>query len=203
MKREGVLFVVSAPSGAGKTTLCKRMIDIFPNLGHSVSFTTRPMRGGETDGVDYHFVSVDTFRRMIDDNAFVEWAQVHDNYYGTALKTLEDARLQGHDVLLDIDFQGAAQLKKQAAEAVFVFIAPPDMDELERRLRQRGTDSDAVISRRLDNAAGELREAQWYDYIVINDDIDHAAKQLQGIIEAETCRGRHVYPFVEQMIARR
>ncbi|WP_321531074.1 guanylate kinase [uncultured Desulfuromonas sp.] len=203
MKREGVLFVVSAPSGAGKTTLCKRMIDLFPNLGHSISFTTRPIRGGETDGVDYHFVTIDTFRRMIEDNAFVEWAQVHDNYYGTALKTLEDARLQGHDVLLDIDFQGAEQLKKQATEAVFVFIAPPDMAELERRLRQRGTDSDAVIARRLDNAAGELRQAQWYDYIVINDDVDHAAKQLQGIIEAETCRGRHVYPFVEQMIERR
>ncbi len=203
MKREGILFVVSAPSGAGKTTLCKRMIDLFPNLGHSVSFTTRAPRGSEKDGIDYHFVNADTFRRMIDDDAFVEWAQVHDNFYGTALQTLEEARRQGSDVLLDIDFQGAAQLKKQDVGAVFVFIAPPNMTELERRLRQRGTDSDEVIARRLDNAAGELREAQWYDYIVINDDIDRAAKQLQGIIEAEMCRERHVYPFVEQMFEHR
>ena len=203
MKREGILFVVSAPSGAGKTTLCKRMIDLFPNLGHSVSFTTRAPRGSEKDGIDYHFVNADTFRRMIDDDAFVEWAQVHDNFYGTALQTLEEARRQGADVLLDIDFQGAAQLKKQDVGAVFVFIAPPNMTELERRLRQRGTDSDEVIACRLDNAAGELREAQWYDYIVINDDIDRAAKQLQGIIEAEMCRERHVYPFVEQMFEHR
>jgi guanylate kinase len=203
MQREGILFVLSAPSGAGKTTLCKRMIDLFDKLGHSVSFTTRPKRGDERDGIDYHFVDVETFRAMIEKDAFVEWAKVHDNYYGTALSTLEEARKQGRDVLLDIDFQGAHQLKQQGVEAVFVFIAPPDMVELERRLRQRGTDSDEVIARRIDNARGELQEARWYDYIVVNDNVDKATGQLQGIIEAEMCRGRYVYPFVEKMIESR
>ena len=203
MQREGILFVLSAPSGAGKTTLCKRMIDLFDKLGHSVSFTTRPKRGDEQDGIDYHFVDVETFQGMIEKNAFVEWAKVHDNYYGTALSTLEEARRQGRDVLLDIDFQGAHQLKRQGVEAVFVFIAPPDMVELERRLRQRGTDSDEVIARRIDNARGELQEARWYDYIVVNDNVDKATGQLQGIIEAEMCRGRYVYPFVEKMIESR
>lgn len=200
MQRQGILFVISAPSGAGKTTLCKQIIDFFPQLRQSVSFTTRPMRQGEVDGVDYHFVDVETFREMIAGDAFVEWAQVHDNYYGTALNTLRQAADAGQDVLLDIDFQGAAQLKKCADEAVFIFIAPPDLSELERRLRGRGTDSEDVICRRVENARGELQEAHWYDYIVVNDDVDRASEQLSSILHAEMCRGRFVFPSIEEML---
>lgn len=202
MQRQGILFVISAPSGAGKTTLCRQIIDFFPNLRQSVSFTTRPMRAGEVDGVDYHFVDVERFRRMIAKDAFVEWAQVHDNYYGTALETLDQARDAGEDVLLDIDFQGAAQLKQRGGEAVYIFIAPPGIEALEQRLRGRGTDSEAVIARRIENAQGELRQAHWYDYIVINDDLALASAQLKSIMQAEGCRSRFVLPCIEQMLTK-
>lgn len=194
--------MISAPSGAGKTTLCRQIIDFFPNLRQSVSFTTRPMRAGEVDGVDYHFVDVERFRRMIAEDAFVEWAQVHDNYYGTALETLDQACTAGEDVLLDIDFQGAAQLKQRGGEAVYIFIAPPGLDVLEQRLRGRGTDSEAVISRRIENAQGELQQAHWYDYIVINDDLAVASAQLKSIMQAEGCRSRFVFPCIEQMLTK-
>ncbi|MCD6527365.1 MAG: guanylate kinase [Desulfuromonas sp.] len=200
MQRQGILFVISAPSGAGKTTLCKQIIDFSPKLRQSVSFTTRPMRQGEIDGIDYHFVDVERFREMIAADAFVEWAQVHDNYYGTALQTLRQAGDDGQHVLLDIDFQGAAQLKKCADEAVFIFIAPPSLDELERRLRGRATDSDDVIIRRIENARGELQQARWYDYIVVNDNVDEAAAQLIAIMQAEMCRSRFVFPSIEEML---
>ncbi|MBN2644151.1 MAG: guanylate kinase [Desulfuromonadaceae bacterium] len=186
--REGILLVVSAPSGAGKTTLCRRLIDIFPDLYHSVSFTTRPRREGEQDGVDYHFVDVAAFCQMIEQNAFVEWAQVHDNYYGTARQTLDEARQSGRDLLLEIDVQGAAQLKKQQVTGAYVFIAPPSLTELEKRLRLRNTDSDEVIRRRIANARGELEQAAWYDYLIVNDHLEEAALALQGIVRAQRCR---------------
>lgn len=201
MQRQGLLYVISAPSGAGKTTLCNAIIDLFPQLGQSVSFTTRTMRVGDVDGIDYHFVSVETFQHMVDSGAFVEWAQVHGNFYGTALKTLEDARLAGHDILLDIDFQGAAQLKKMAANAVFIFIAPPSFAELERRLRGRETDSAEVVTHRIENARGEMAQARWYDYIIINDTLDDAIIELKSVICAERCRGRFVFPIVEQSLS--
>ncbi|TFH52858.1 MAG: guanylate kinase, partial [Candidatus Zixiibacteriota bacterium] len=142
----GNLFVVSAPSGAGKTSLCKEIIDFFPGLRHSVSYTTRPPRTGEVDGIDYHFVSSELFDQMIADGAFAEWAAVHGNYYGTAIRTLEDAQTAGYDILLEIDCQGAAQIKKNYRQGAFVFILPPDFAELKRRLEGRGTDSAEVIA---------------------------------------------------------
>jgi guanylate kinase len=194
--RKGILFVISAPSGAGKTSLCKEIIDFFPDLRHSVSFTTRPQRRGEEEGVDYHFVTADLFSAMVADGAFAEWAQVHGNRYGTAIKTLQDASLSGVDVLLDIDCQGAAQLKKNYQGGVFIFILPPGYEELRRRLRSRDTDAEAVIEQRLANARGEIREAAWYDYLVVNDDFQVALAQLKAIIIAERSRTQRVLPAV-------
>jgi guanylate kinase len=184
----GILFVVSAPSGAGKTTLCKEIVDFFPSLRQSVSFTTRPARAGEIDGVDYHFVDAERFRAMVAAGEFAEWAEVHGNYYGTALSTLHAASRAGEDVLLDIDCQGARQLKDSVEQAVYIFILPPDMAELERRLRGRNTDSEEVIRCRLDNAKAEIAQSSWYDYQVINDNIDQSLGQLKTIFQQEMAR---------------
>jgi guanylate kinase len=187
-RRKGILFVISAPSGAGKTSLCHEVIDIFPRLRHSVSYTTRSPRAGEKDGVDYNFVSPGIFDAMIARGAFAEWAEVHGNRYGTAVETLDRFREAGYDVLLDIDCQGAAQLKKTCPEGVFIFILPPDFAELERRLRGRNTDAPDVIEKRLRNARREIREMVWYDYLVVNDDFARASGELQAILTAEACR---------------
>lgn len=196
MKREGVLFVISAPSGAGKTTLCKEVIDIFPNLRHSVSFTTRPMREGEVDGRDYHFITLTLFKQMIEKDAFAEWAEVHGNYYGTSLQSLQESRSAGIDLLLDIDCQGARQLKEQYDGGVFIFILPPDYKELRRRLTLRNTEHLEVIERRLDNAAAEIRESRWYDYLIVNDQFAVALDEFKAILTAERCRTRRVLAFI-------
>lgn len=200
INREGALFVISAPSGAGKTSLCKEIVDIVPGLRHSVSYTTRPMRKGEVDGVDYHFVDASTFAAMVAANAFAEWAEVHGNRYGTAHATLETARRTGCDLLLDIDCQGAALLKQRLGQGVYIFILPPSMPELERRLRERQTDSDAVIERRIANARGEIAQAGWYDYWVINDDFNVALEQLKSIVTAETCRAHRFCGVIEALL---
>ena len=194
--REGILFVISAPSGAGKTSLCKEIIDFFPELRQSVSVTTRAPRAGERDGVDYWFVATDEFRRMIEAGEFVEWAEVHGNYYGTGRKCLEDWQAQGLDVVLDIDCQGAEQLKRNCAGAVFIFILPPGIDELRRRLVGRNLDAAEIIERRVRNAEGEIRESRWYDYIIVNDQLELAADQLKGVITAERCRTARILPVI-------
>jgi guanylate kinase len=188
MKRSGILFVISAPSGAGKTSLCRQIVDIFPDMRHSVSFTTRPRRAGETEGIDYHFVTQETFDNMVSEGAFAEWARVHGNCYGTALATLQEAREKGLDLLLDIDCQGASQLKQSCPEGAFIFILPPSFEELERRLRGRNTDTPEVIARRLANARREIRELVWYDYLIVNDDLSNAVEEFKAIILAEGCR---------------
>jgi len=197
--RDGILFVVSAPSGAGKTSLCKEIVDFYPSLGHSVSYTTRARRGGERDGIDYHFVSEEVFRSMVDDGAFAEWAQVHDNFYGTSLNIIEQAKAAGQDLLLEIDCQGAVQIKQNCPEAVFIFILPPDYSELRKRLEKRGTDSADVIERRLKNAAGEITQAGWYDYLIINDDFSVAADNFKAIIRAEGVRASRCRRDVESI----
>ena len=196
MVREGLLFVISAPSGAGKTSLCKEIIDFFPDLRQSVSFTTRTPRAGEQNGEDYFFVSQDEFRRMVRDGEFAEWAEVHGNCYGTALKTLEGWCSQGLDVVLDIDCQGAAHLKESYRGAVFIFILPPGIEELRQRLNNRNLDAPDVIERRILNAEGEIREARWYDYLIINDRLEMAVQQLKGVITAERCRTHRVLPTI-------
>jgi guanylate kinase len=198
MKRQGVLYVISAPSGAGKTTICKEIVDIFPELRHSVSYTTRPPRAGEIDGRDYHFIPIEEFRRMVEAGEFAEWAEVHGNCYGTSLRTLLDSRAAGIDLILDIDCQGAAQLKKSYTGGVFIFILPPDYHELRRRLSGRNLDPPDIIELRLRNAEAEIRESRWYDYVIINDVFTKAAEELKSVIIAERCRTFRVLEAVTE-----
>ena len=192
MKREGVLFVISAPSGAGKTTLCKEIIDIFPDLRHSVSYTTRAPRNGELPGRDYFFVDKDEFLRMVEAGEFAEWAEVHGNLYGTSLATLNECRSAGIDVILDIDCQGAQQLKGRYDGGVYIFVLPPSIQELRRRLHSRSSDAPDVIERRIRNAAAEIREARWYDYIIVNDLFSEAVEEFKSVLIAERCRAFRV-----------
>ncbi|SKA07497.1 guanylate kinase [Trichlorobacter thiogenes] len=184
MQQEGLLIVISAPSGAGKTTLCNALVSRFPALKESISYTTRQPRQGEQDGVDYHFVSVDRFKQMVAEDGFAEWAEVHGNFYGTAIATLEQARIDGIDILLDIDCQGARILKDRGINGLFVFVLPPSMTELRRRLESRSSDAKEVIERRIARATEEIREARWYDYIVVNDRLDEAHEALSSIVTA-------------------
>ncbi len=188
MNREGLIMIISAPSGAGKTTLCRRLRQRFPDMRESISYTTRRPRPGEKDGEDYCFVSRDEFQAMVAEDAFAEWAEVHGNLYGTALKTLEEARRQGIDLLLDIDCQGALRLKERFEGGVYVFILPPSMEELRRRLEGRSSDAPEVIERRIRRATEEIREARWYDYVIINDSLEEAFQELSAIVLAQRLR---------------
>jgi guanylate kinase len=188
IRRRGTLFVVSAPSGAGKTTLCRETRLRVPELAYSVSTTTRPPRPGEQDGVDFWFVSPEEFDRLRRQGEFAEWAEVHGNLYGTRASTLEAALSRGQDVLLDIDTQGAAQLRRRYPEAVLVFIVAPSLRELEQRLRERASDAEAEIARRLARARQEIALWRTYDYLVVNRDVKEAVDQLTAIIIAERAR---------------
>jgi len=186
---KGLLFIISAPSGAGKSTLIERVREKIGGLGFSVSHTTRAPRVGEVDGVHYHFVGVDEFKGMADRGEFAEWAMVHSNLYGTSHAALDAVRSEGKDVILDIDVVGAINLKEQRIPgSVFIFIEPPSLDELEKRLKARNKDDDEIIRRRLKNARQELEKAPLYDYIVINDDLEEASAKLTSIIENERLR---------------
>jgi guanylate kinase len=188
MNREGIILIISAPSGAGKTTLCRALLKRFPNMKESVSYTTRAPRAGEAHGVDYFYVSREEFQRMIDSEAFAEWAEVHGNMYGTALATIEEARKNGVDLVLDIDCQGARRLKEQIERCVYVFILPPSMEELRNRLEKRSSDAQEAIDRRIERAAVEIREARWYDFIIINDNFEKAFEELSCIVTANSRR---------------
>jgi guanylate kinase len=190
ISRRGTLFVVSAPSGAGKTTLCREVRLRLPDLAYSVSVTTRSPRPGEVDGTDFRFVREAEFRAMLARNEFAEWATVHGNLYGTRALALEEALSAGRDVLLDIDTQGAAQLRARytAADAVLIFVVAPSVKELEQRLRERRSDQDADIERRLRRAREEIALWRQYDYLIVNRDVKEALDQLESIILAERCR---------------
>ncbi len=179
---KGNLFIISAPSGAGKTTLCKRLRKAFPGLVYSVSATTRAPRPGEVDGRDYHFVTREQFERGIEDGLWAEWAKVHDNYYGTPATPIDQALKQGRSVLLDIDVQGARQLLDRYPEAVTIFIMPPDMQTLEKRLAGRGTDRPEVIARRLENARREMEQKDLYGHVIVNDDLEQAVARLVSLV---------------------
>ena len=185
---DGILFIVSAPSGAGKTSLVKALLERDPGLGLSVSATTRPPRPGEQDGVHYHFLDPDTLRAEIAAGAFLEHAEVFGNLYGTREADVRAGLEPGRGLILEIDWQGARQVRQRLPGAVGVFILPPSMVELERRLRGRGTDSDAVIARRLAQAREEMAHWGEYDYVVINDCFEAALAELQAIVAAERRR---------------
>lgn len=184
----GTLFVISAPSGAGKTSLVKALLEQTENIGVSVSHTTRAMREGEQDGIDYHFIEKDVFVSMVEQGAFLEHAQVFDNFYGTAVANIEAKLKQGEDVILEIDWQGAAQVRKQLPYAVNIFILPPSQAALEERLRGRGQDSDEIIARRMRDAKSETSHYSEYDYLVVNDEFENALLELKGIVLARRCR---------------
>lgn len=192
MKNEGLLYIVSAPSGSGKTTLLKRVIGYFTDIRFSISYTTRAPRPGERDGEDYHFISPQRFHQMVKKGVFAEWAEVLGNRYGTALDSIRESRSQGIDLILDIDSQGAKQIKKHFKGGVFTFILPPSLNALKQRLKARGVDGGEVIQLRVAKARDEMKEARWYDYIIVNNRIEEAAEQLKSIIIAERCRRRRV-----------
>jgi guanylate kinase len=191
--KQGRLFVISAPSGAGKTTLLRGVMSSLVKVKFSVSHTTRNPREGEVDGVDYHFVSRDTFGQMIADNIFLEHAEVHDNFYGTSHAAIEEQLQNGFDVILDIDVQGATILRKNPqVDAAFIFIAPPSLVELERRLRGRGTENEEKVRLRLINARTELESSSKYEYLIVNRDVDEGTNLLQAIILAERSKSHRL-----------
>lgn len=187
-ERRGKLIVVSGPSGAGKSTVIAKVMERRNDLCFSVSATTRKPREGEVDGVNYFFVSETVFVRMIGDDELLEHAEYNREYYGTPRDYVEEKRRAGMHVLLDIEVQGARQVRERVPEAIKIFIIPPSLQVLEQRLRGRGTEDEEQIQRRLARARGEYREADFYDYVVINDDLETAANELNSIITAELCR---------------
>lgn len=181
--RPGLLFILSAPSGAGKTTLCRAVLDHFPDMLYSVSYTTRPLRKGEQNGVHYYFIDKDDFSKGIERGRWAEWAEVHDNYYGTCADLLDRGLNGGQDILLDIDVQGMHQILKRYPAGITVFIMPPSLETLRSRLETRGTDSPEVINLRLKNAQEEMAQKDRYRHVIINDQLAHATAELIGIFE--------------------
>ncbi len=181
-------MVISAPSGTGKTTLCKRLLAEFPDLRFSVSCTTRPARKGEKDGRDYHFISVNDFKRRMAQGEFVEWEEIYGHFYGTSKRDIEDMTHKGYDVVLDIDTRGARNVKIIYPEAVLVFILPPSVEVLKERLKKRGSETDETIKVRFDRAMEEIQANEWYDYVVFNDIVKSSVSMMRSVYMAEKSR---------------
>ena len=195
----GKLYVISGPSGVGKSTAIRRLRAVVTGLGFSVSHTSRAPRRGEKNGVHYHFVTEDAFKKMIDEDAFVEWARVYQGYYGTSFGTLKDLMGEGLDVILDIDTQGGANIRKFFKEkSTLIYLLPPSLHELEKRLRGRATDDDAVVDARLQKAINDIKSCAWYDYLIFNDDLDRTVKEIESIVLSERCRRTRRLALVEE-----
>ncbi|MCX7780352.1 MAG: guanylate kinase [Negativicutes bacterium] len=188
MTQQGVLIVLSGPSGTGKGTICKQLLRSYPNLHYSVSATTRAPREGEIDGVNYWFVSKDDFMMMVESDELLEWAEVYGNFYGTPRRYVQQQLDSGKDVVLEIDIQGAMQIKSKFPQGVFIYIIPPSLDELANRIYRRGTDSPDSIRQRLSCASSELAYACQYHYVVVNDSVEAAVKKIEAILTAEKCK---------------
>lgn len=188
LKDEGILLVVSGPSGAGKGTICSAVRKLYPALEYSISMTTRAPRNGETEGVSYFFRTDEEFRRLVAEDAFLEYARVYDHYYGTPKQYVLDRIREGRSVLLEIDIQGAMQVKKRYPKGVFVYIVPPSLEILSQRIHARGTDTEEVIQNRLAQITNELSMMHQYDYVVVNDVLEDAVHKTCAIIEAEKCK---------------
>jgi len=203
--RRGLMLVISSPSGAGKSTIARNVLETDRQISLSVSVTTRSRRPSEIEGVHYHFVSHKEFERLKSSDALLEWAEVHGNFYGTPREPVEIAMAEGRDMLFDIDWQGAQQLQdKMPADVVSIFVLPPTMEELQSRLNRRAEDSAEVIATRLKNAREEIAHWREYDYVVVNDDLDRAFSSVRAIVEAERLRRdrRHgIFDFVNTLIA--
>jgi guanylate kinase len=188
MNAAGRVFVVSGPSGSGKSTLIREVKGTVPDLGYSVSHTSRAPRGKEKNGVEYHFVSREHFQEMIDNGEFVEWAEVYQDLYGTSVSSLRGQIAVGRDVIMDIDVQGARNIREHFREAILIYVLPPSMEALEKRLRERRTEDEKAIRTRLTKAETEIRNCVAYDYLLFNDRLDQAVEELKAIIIAERCR---------------
>ena len=198
-----LLLIISSPSGAGKTTLTRDLLDHFPSLMFSVSHTTRKPRANEVDGRDYHFTDAEGFRSLVAQQAFAEWAEVHGNLYGTALHEIKRCQDQGkRGILFDIDYQGARQIKARCPEAVAVFVLPPSMAALKQRLRTRAADDDATIERRFGNAKREIEHYGLFDYVIVNDDLEEAKRRLRSIVLAEQSRRWRMAMVAETLLRR-
>jgi guanylate kinase len=200
-KRVGIPIVISAASGTGKTSLCARLLSTLSQTARNISYTTRAPRGEELDGVNYHFVSDETFDAMIALGEFIEHAEVFGHRYGTGLKWVQKQLASGVDVLLDIDVQGGAQIRDRLPEALLIFLLPPSMDELRRRLTNRATDAPDAIARRLAKAKDEIKQAERYEYLVVNDDFEAAADELRAIIKACRIRRNRRAALIESLVS--
>jgi len=199
-RSRGLLFVVSAPSGTGKTTVVERLVQICPDLRLSRSYTSRAMRAGEKDGVDYNFITRDRFEAMIAEDAFLEWADVFGNLYGTCKADSERELEAGRDLILVIDVQGARQVRSHGATAIGIFVLPPSFEALERRLRGRSKDSEEAIRKRLATARREIRAVAEYEYVIVNDELDACVDRLRSIVLAERARPRVMAPAVARIV---
>ncbi len=199
MKR-GLLLVLSGPSGVGKGTLCARLRELSPELVYSVSATTRKPRAGEVDGVNYFFKTHEQFRDMIEADELLEWAEYVGNYYGTPKSFVEETIAQGRDIILEIEVQGAMKVKERFPEAVFIFVLPPSLAELEKRIVNRGTETESVIRSRMEAAIEELKLMEHYDYAVVNDVVDMACERVQSIIKAEHSKCERIVPALKSWL---
>lgn len=197
MGKSGLLLVVSGPSGAGKGTICKKLVETNPQIRVSVSATTRKPRVGEVEGINYFFLTKEKFEGMLAEDGFLEYAKVYDNYYGTPQKYVLENLEKGNDVLLEIDIEGALQIKKKFPNGIFIFILPPSMEELKNRIIGRGTESKEDIEKRFGAALEEIKQFVAYDYAVINDDLSRAMDDVKAIIRAERLRVRKVYDEIQ------
>ena len=184
----GLLIVVSGASGTGKGTVCKKLLSELANVHYSISATTRKPRQGEVDGREYYFISEDDFKQWIADGKFLEFAEVYGNFYGTPLTKIEERLNRGEDVLLEIDVQGALNVKRKRPDGVYIFLLPPSLDELKRRIEGRGSETPDSLKRRLQNAVAEIQIGREYDYAVVNDSVDNAVAKIEAILAAERCR---------------
>lgn len=198
MSKKGVLTVISGFSGAGKGTVMKKLLEIYPEYKLSISATTRSPRDGEIDGTHYFFLTKDKFESMIEDNGFIEWARYVDNYYGTPKKYVEEQLLLGNDIILEIEMQGALQVKKQYPDALLLFITPPNFEELVKRLKGRGTEDDATIQKRIRRCYEEAAIVNNYDYLVINDDVNQCVEQINTIISNEHSKPNYNIGLIEE-----
>lgn len=202
MKPRGTLFVISAPSGGGKTSLIRRLVAELPGIAVSVSYTTRPPRPGEVDGRDYHFVDRETFLKMVSEGAFLEWAEIYGHLYGTARHTVEEALSKGLDLILEIDWQGARQVRERFSECQTIFILPPSLEALRERLRRRGQDPEEVMERRLREARREIAHCLEYDFLVVNDHFERALSDLKSIVVANRLRKERQKIALSELLAR-